>query len=153
VIKEKLPGRDHYDQPGLIRDILQTDYNAHSADGDVEALCNLLVRLKAKPVDFIKRCYPSKDDHYQQIFKDNKEKNFPHFGPLIGKGVLKNSMAENIAGSGLSVLHLKCIYKRKHKNGLQDTFQQNTESNRPRVTNQQSKLDEICTALADYFDK
>lgn len=69
----------------------------------------------------------SSDCRFQQeMFNADKSKNIRPLHVLIGKGVMKTSPAENIAGSGLGVSHLELIYDRDVQDGLSCIFSSET---------------------------
>ena len=50
-----------------------------------------------------------------------KAKNVGSLHALISEGIVKMATAENIAGSGLKLCHLRSIYDRQGEDGLRDT--------------------------------
>ena len=54
----------------------------------------------------------------------NSDKSYLHV--LIGKDIVKTSVAENIAGSGVAFSHLKLIYDRDRDDGLTCVFSSKT---------------------------
>lgn len=64
------------------------------------------------------------------LFREEKAKYLPTLNPLISKGVLKMCTAENVAGSGLQLTHLKKIFQHDGEDGLVNTFiSPNSEDN------------------------
>ncbi len=152
LFKEKLPQRKSYSEESLVKDLIGRPYDSHNAIGDVEALTELLKVVKATPKDMIKYSFPPMECVFQDQFRIQKSQNFLSYQPLIGQGIVKTNMAENIAGSGLSVAHLSLVYKRKNVDGLRDVLSAKNQQNRPRVTDQKKTLDSLVPALAKYFD-
>ena len=72
---------------------------------------------------------------------------------LVAFGIMKAATAENIAGSGLSVQHLKKIYERLGKDGLRSMFTMTNGEGQPRVTNAKRTLEDVVPKLAQYFEK
>ena len=66
---------------------------------------------------------------------------------------MKRPTAENIAGSGLIVVHLRKIVLRKGEDGLMDIFTENNSNGKPRVTSVKSVLDEVIPKIVKYFSK
>ncbi len=151
MFRDKLPDRHTYSEQSLVADILQTPYEAHNAVGDVSALTQLLCKVGLTATDMVKYSFLPIETYYQEKFRIQKSRNFPSFSGLIAAGVLKPNMAENIAGSGLSVDHLRLIYKRKDIDGLRDVLSAKNCENRPRVTDQKKTLDNLVPSLAKYF--
>ena len=95
---------------------------AHDAEADVFALSSILttagVGLSAlklfsmHPMDVTKNL----------IYTSTKHTNLPSLHPLISSGVCTMYTAENIAGSGLALCHLKKIFDRACEDGLRATF-------------------------------
>lgn len=153
LFRKKIPDQESYKQEDLVTKILQKSYNAHNAEGDVTALRELMRYTNVTPKDVAKFTFPSNECHLQNIFQKEKAKNITSFHPLIGQGVLKTSLAENIAGSGLSVKHLKLIYKRDKNDGLRYAFTAKNSSGRPRVTDHKKTLETVLPAMAKYFEE
>lgn len=61
--------------------------------------------------------------------------------------------AENIAGSGLKLEHLKKIYLREREDGLQNTFTIKNSEGQPCVTNTKRTFESVIPKLAEYFSK
>lgn len=68
-------------------------------------------------------------------FNKHKNENIGSLSPLVSAGVCKRPTAENIAGSGLNINHLKIIYHRGGEDGLRDVFVDKNCEGLPRVTN------------------
>lgn len=152
VLRKKLPERTCHKQEDLVHDILRKNYEAHNAEGDVAALAELLVHLKVTPSELVKMTFPSEECHLQNIFLQEKAKNIASYHPLIAKGIMKTSLAENVAGSGLSVAHLRLIYKRNSNDGLLFAFTGKNSKGRPRVTDHKKTVEKVLPALAEHFD-
>lgn len=149
IFREWYPGRSTYAQGSLVTDLLQRQYNAHHAVGDCEALASL---LKLQPLDLVKFSFPPMDIFYQFEFTANKLKYEASFNAIVQKLVIKKGLAENIAGSGLSLSHLRLLYKRKQSDGIRDVFVSKNSVGLPRVTSAKKTLDTVIPALAAYFD-
>ena len=55
-------------------------------------------------------------------FNSAKGQNYPKLSPLISCGVMQSPTAENIAGSGLKLVHLKMLINRDGKDAMIDLF-------------------------------
>ena len=71
---------------------------------------------------------------------------------LIGKGIVKTTTAENIAGSGLSLTSLKRIISRTGQDGLHDVFTAINTEGQPRVTKAKKLLDDIVPKIAEFCE-
>ena len=71
----------------------------------------------------------------QGKFNSAKALYLPSLNALVGFGGLKMNMAENVAGSGLGMHHLKIIYRRAGENGLRNSFCARNTHDKPRITN------------------
>ena len=58
--------------------------------------------------------------------------------------------AENIAGSGLALGHLKTIFDRNGEDGLMCVFTSKTDG-KPRVSSTTKVLENVIAKLCDYF--
>lgn len=68
---------------------------------------------------------------------------------LVASGVLKLATAENIAGSGLNLQHLKLVWQRGGKDDLRNIFTAKNCIEKPRVTTDQRLLAKLCL----FFEK
>ena len=66
---------------------------------------------------------------------------------LVAFGIMQTATAENIAGSGLNVQHLKKIYERSGEDGLRSTFTMTNGDGQPRVTNAKRTLEDVVPNL------
>lgn len=80
-----------------------------------------------------------------------KAKNLPTLNLLISKGVLKMCTAENVAGSGLQLTHLKQIFQRGGEDGLLNTFVSPNSEGQPKVTNVKRTLESVIPKLVDFW--
>lgn len=151
MLKKILPKRPSYKQEQLVKGVMNKQYNAHDATQDVSALRDLLLHLKVKSSDFLKHTFSSKSIHEQNIYVAEKKRNIGSLDILVQKLILKRTLAEKIAGSGLTLRHLKTIYVRKGEDGLRDTFEFKNAHGDPRVTKNKQLLDEIIPKLGEYF--
>ena len=72
---------------------------------------------------------------------------------LVAFCIMKTATAENIAGSGLNVQHLKKINESSGEDGLRSTFTMTYGEGQPRVTNAKRTLEDVVPKLAQYFEK
>ena len=75
--------------------------------------------------------------------------------PLIGAGIMQRPTAENIAGSGLNLHHLRVIARRDTGDGsdnLRAAFTMLNSERKPRVTNHKKTLEEVIPKIIKYFE-
>jgi len=65
---------------------------------------------------------------------------------------MKAPTTQNIAGSGLNILHLKVISEREGADGLYHVFSVPNSDNKPRVTDQKKTLQGVIHKLLAYFE-
>ena len=85
-------------------------------------------------------------------FNTAKSSNIRSLDTLIIHGIMKRPTAENIAGSGLNLNHLKVIFKRSGEYGLHDSFTAANSDGLPRITNSKKVLEEVIPKLAKHFE-
>ncbi|XP_053390362.1 uncharacterized protein LOC128553259 [Mercenaria mercenaria] len=153
VLRKHFPGRSSYKQEDLVREILRESYGAHNATEDVKALGNLLKHISVSPKTMLSFSYPPKSVRHSQLFNLEKAKNMPSLHVLVANGVCKTATAENIAGSGLNLSHLKIIFKREGEDGLRNTFVVKNSEGQPRVTNTKRTLETVIPNLVEYLKK
>ena len=149
----KLYPKESLKQEHLVAKLLGINYNAHNASADVKALTQLMQHTQLSAQELLKHSYPPVDIHNSMIFNKEKEKNLPTLSCLVSSGVCKLCTAENIAGSGLNLAHLRKICQRSGEDGLRDSFTMKNCEGLPRVTNNKKVLEEVIPKLADYLVK
>ncbi len=73
-------------------------------------------------LDYVKHSYASNCHFIQEKFNLAKTQNIDSLHCLVASGVLKLATAENIAGSGLNLQHLKLVWQRDGEDGLRNIF-------------------------------
>lgn len=126
VFRKKYPKRSSYKQEDLAKDILNTTYNAHNAIGDVESLGQLIGRTNMSAADLLAYSFPPQATYNSMLVNRLKSKNVSTLDILVAKGVCKRTTAENIAGSGLQLCHLRTIYRRDGEDVLLNSFTEKT---------------------------
>jgi hypothetical protein len=117
--------------------------SAHDAVEDVKILS-----VSVTKSEMLKAAYDAETHFLQQ--KLNTATTL--LNDLIGNYVLKMSMAENDAGSGLGLNHLKLIHKRSGEDGLRNIFCAKKNYHvRPRITSDRKFLDNVIPKLCQFF--
>ena len=142
-----------YSQPYLAQHFCKEIYNAHNAEDDVKMLDKILIAANITSEQLFKYSYQTNSHLIQENFIKAKSKNLPSFHPLIASGVMKMTTAENIAGSGLSCVHLKLIYVRKGEDGLLDVLMSKNIFGKPRVSYDQKNNVVCAKKLCKFFFK
>ena len=152
VFSKSFPKQSHK-QEDLARSLLGISYNAHNAVADVETLAHLLKFTKFSNEQLLSYSFPPKAAYHSLLFNREKSKNVRSLDLLVGNGIFKRPTAENIAGSGLHLSHLRTIFKRSGEDGLRDVFTVKNSEGLPRVTSAKKVLDEVLPKLAKYFSQ
>ena len=152
VCQTILPRQPSYKLGTLVTNVLNTTYNAHDALEDVRVLDRVFDVLNVQ--EELKRFSFAPKEVVNSInFLDAKASNFTSLHPLIAAGVCKTLTAENIAGSGLHMRHLRKIYERKGHEGLRATFTAKNNVGKARVCDNKKLLDGIIHKMACYFEQ
>jgi hypothetical protein len=153
VFRKVFAGQNSYKQEDLVKSILNASYNAHNALEDVKSLGWLFQHAKMNVKDLLRFSFPPIAVKQQMVFNLEKSKNITSLHPLVAAGVMKTATAENIAGSGLCLQHLRTIVSREGEDGLRNTFTSKNDNGLPRVTNVKRVLDEVVPKMVEYFEK
>ena len=108
LFKSVMQQREKYSQENLVSDLLGISYSAHDSLEDVRALQRLLSCKEVNEKAIIKSsftffCYAINSTKYCL----NKAVNIHSLQPLIVSKVISKGMGDKIAGSGLTLSHLK----------------------------------------------
>ncbi|WAR24671.1 LOW QUALITY PROTEIN: hypothetical protein MAR_038340 [Mya arenaria] len=107
LFRKVFPKRSSFKQEDIVHDILGIEYKAHNAEEDVKRLASLVSKVVNDHGDksVLENSFPAKAAYFS--FLSERAKNMPSLSRLVASGVMKSATAENIAGSGLNVPHLK----------------------------------------------
>ncbi|XP_053390105.1 uncharacterized protein LOC128553026 [Mercenaria mercenaria] len=139
-------------QVDLVSSLLGETYDAHNAMGDVVALGKLIKFVNLSSNDLMAHSFTQSAIANNMAFNKSKTLNLPSLNPLIYSGVIKKPTAENIAGSGLNINHLKLLHTRGGEDALKDVFISKNSEGLPRVSNNKKVLEEIVPQIAKYFE-
>ena len=103
MIRSKHKKLEKYTHEYLARHFCGESYDAHDALEDVKMLSKI-VTCAATNDDYVKSSYDANNHFLQENFNRAKTANLPSLHVLVGEGIVKMGMAENIAGSGLNFL-------------------------------------------------
>ena len=89
-------------------------YKAHNAEEDVKCLASLVSKVVTEHGDkqVQENSLPAKAAYFNLLSSKARAKNMHGLSRLVAFGIMQTATAENIAGSGLNVQHLKKIYER-----------------------------------------
>ena len=149
VFKQAFPKMSSYKLEDLVASQLKEQYGAHDALEDVKALGKLLCMCTESGI--VKQSFAPAAVHRAQFFQKERAKNIKSLEVLVGQGIMKMSLAENIAGSGLTLNHLRSIVNRQGEDGLRDIFTAKNCEGQPRVTNSKKLLDSVLPNLVSYI--
>ncbi|KAH3865191.1 hypothetical protein DPMN_028230 [Dreissena polymorpha] len=100
-------------------------YDAHNAKADVVALGKLVQFVKLPAGDLMAHSFSPRTVSMNMDFNNAKALNLP-------TGIFKRPTAENIAGSGLQLMHLKTLHSRGGEDAIRDVFKMNNSEGLPR---------------------
>ena len=135
VTKSELPS---YSLTNLCTNVLNIQYNAHDAWGDCEATIQLWNHYKCTNKHALDHSVTPSGVWNSAKWRISVNQNIDSLVPLIGAGIMKRPTAENIAGSGLNLHHLRVIARRDTGDGsdnLRAAFTMLNSERKPRVTN------------------
>lgn len=153
LFRSKVPKLASYKQEFLAKHFCLESYNAHDAVDDVNMLEKILCASGTEKLDYVKHSYASNCHFIQEKFNLAKTQNIDSLHCLVASGVLKLATAENIAGSGLNLQHLKLVWQRDGEDGLRNIFTAKNCIEKPRVTKDQRLLANIIPKLCLFFEK
>lgn len=161
LFKKVFPNAPSYKLEDLVQTVLGEKYNVHGIIAAVVALGNLYKfpstlytlpsNLSVK--DLFAHSFSLKAIRLNQVYLREKAKHMPSLSALLANGVCKISTAENIAGSGLHLGHLRTIFTRDGQDGLLRVFQEKNSEGQPRVTYTNRVLESVIPKLAKFFSK
>ena len=152
-IFRKLFPKSSLKQVDLTTMLLQKTYDAHNAVADVVTLGELIAHVNLSDKEFNQHTFSPAAVLDNLNYNNAKAANLPTLEVLVYSGVCKRPTAENVAGSGLNLHHLRLIYQRRGEDGLRDIFTSKNSNGLPRVTNSKKVLEEFIPKLAEYFSK
>ena len=118
---------------------------------DVDTLGRLITNTSLSSEELLKHSFHPKSVLSTLLFSREKSKNVGTLDILVAKGGCKRATAENIAGSGLQLCHLRTIYNREGEGGLMNTFTVKNSERQPRVTSCKRTLESVIPKLAEYL--
>ena len=101
---------------------MNQNYEAHNAIDDVKVLVKLLQKVGRSANDIKKDAFSPRAVHNSIQFATARKTNIDSLIPLQVKGICGRSIIEKIAGSDLTLSHLKLIYARNGDDGIRDAF-------------------------------
>ena len=151
TMRTNIPKLPSYTQENLAIHFQLPKYNAHNAIDDVLTLDKIMTASKLSDSQLMKSAYNPQNHFQQELFNSEKTKNIGSLHELVAKGVVKMCMAENIAGSGLALPHLRLIHSRDGEDGLTCVFSSKNSQGKPRVTATPKVLQTVIPKLCEFF--
>lgn len=148
---KKLYPKQSLKQVDLVSFLLGEQYDAHNAIADVLALGKLVQFVKLPAKDLMTHSFTPHAVSSNMDFNNAKALNLPSLNPLMSAGVIKRPTAENIAGSGLKMIHLKMLCNRGGEDALRDVFTVKNSEGLPRVSSNKKVLEDVVPKIAQYF--
>lgn len=147
LFKAILPQREKYSQESLVSDLLGISYSAHDSLEDVRALQRLVSYKEVNEKAIIKASFSLNYAINSTKCCLNKAVNIHSLQLLIVSKVISKGMGDKIAGSGLTLSHLKLSIQRGGKEGLRSVLTEKVNG-KPRVTT----TSRIIAALFSYIE-
>ncbi|KAH3811476.1 hypothetical protein DPMN_139886 [Dreissena polymorpha] len=148
----KLYSKQSLKQVDLVSTLLGETYDAHNAIADVVALGKLVQFVKLPAWDLMAHSFSPRAVSMNMDFNNAKALNLPSLSPLVSAGIFKRPTAENIAGSGLQLVHLKTLHSRGGEDAIRDVFKMNNSEGLPRVSSNKKVLEDVVPKIAFYFE-
>ena len=148
LFKATHPSIKKYSQKALFESIVGTDYNAHDAMADVEAL-KCLVETAGADKELVLK-HTASINYVLECFKHcvEAQRNLPSLQVLLNAKVVSKNMARVIAGSGLQLKHLRHAYQRNGRAGVVGVLQEKQDGGvKVRVT----RSGKVADSIVDYF--
>lgn len=153
LIRSKYPKLQKFSQEFLAQYFCSETYSAHNAVDDVRMLTKILECAGISDNEYNKATYGSECHFLQEQYLTAKANNLPSLLVLVTEGVLKISQAENIAGSGLALCHLRTIHQRCGEDGLISVFSAKNAIGKPRVFSDKKLLADVISKICTYFTR
>ena len=147
LFKKIRPQRKKYSQESLVSDLLGTSYSAHDSLEDVRALQQLISYKDVNKEAIMKSSFTLNYAIKSTKYCLNKALNLHSLRPLIASKDISKGMGDKIAGSGLTLSHLKLSIQRGGKEGLRSVLTEKVNP-KPRVT----ATSRIIAALHSYLE-
>ena len=148
LYKHLLPQRKSFRQEQLFKDIVGGQYEAHNAIADVAALRGLveIADVSLESMESFTFCVGAVK--HMMMFNAQKSKNYQTLKELVSSGLLTKCMGEKIAGSGLQLSHLKTVFSRDGRVGIETLFGEKVDG-KVRVTRTKRIIDNVCSFLGN----
>ena len=145
AFKELFPERKSYSQENLVKDLLESTYNAHNALNDVQMLQELSEKFLSAQVV---QKHSFSFSWYQEYTKylSDKRVNLQTLQPLVAAKAISMGIAEKAAASGLSFTHLLLSFQRGGSEALSNVLKEKFNG-KARVTRRKKTVIKIC----DFF--
>ena len=149
LFKASHPDLKKYSQKALYSSTVGTEYNAHDAMADVDAL-KCLVET-AGSTTAMKQNNTATISHIMDCFLYcvEAQQNLPSLSVLVNSKVVSKGMARTIAGSGLQLKHLMHAYRLNGRSGIISILQEKPLVGGTQVRVTRSK--KVSDSIADYF--
>ena len=142
AFKELFPERKSYSQENLVKDLLESTYNAHNALNDVQMLQELTEKFLSAQVV---QKHSFSFSWYQEYTKYLSDKRI-NLQPLVAAKAISMGIAEKVAASGLSFTHLLLSLQRGGSEALSNVLKEKFNG-KARVTRRKKTVMKIC----DFF--
>ena len=145
AFKELFPERKSYSQGNLVKDLLESTYNAHNVLNDVQVLQELSEKfLSAQVVQ--KHSFSFSRYHEYTKYLSDKRVNVQTLQPPVAAKAISMGIAEKAAASGLSFTHLLLSFQRGGSETLSNVLKEKFNG-KARVTRRKKTVMKIC----DFF--
>ncbi|XP_063442827.1 DNA polymerase III PolC-type-like [Mytilus trossulus] len=146
LFKTFYPDLPNHKQNTIFKDVCKSDYIAHNAIEDVEALRVLLGNIS---IDYKKFSFTIESMNSQMKFDNVSKVDQETFTTLITQKIIKQRTADVMAKSGLKLNHLYYAFEKEGEDGIRELLLEKRRDGSHRVTKNKS----IITKLIDYFKR
>jgi hypothetical protein len=130
-----------------VDELLNEEYLAHDAFEDVRALKHL-TETHTKVNHLLDHSFTTEWACSIVDYTYRGRQNDDTLAPLVDAKAISKGMATKAAQSGLQLSHLKLVYNRSGREGLQQLMEERDAEDKPRVTDMKRIHDSVCEWLA-----
>ncbi|XP_063436607.1 uncharacterized protein LOC134718035 [Mytilus trossulus] len=146
LFKTFYPDLPNHKQNTIFKEVCKSDYIAHNAIEDVEALRVLLGNISN---NYKKFSFTIESMNSQMKFDNVSKVDQETFTTLITQKIISQRTADVMAKSGLKLNHLYYAFEKEGEDGIRELLLEKRRDGSPRVTKNKS----IITKLIDYFKR
>ena len=133
LLRSRFPKERSHKQETMYSLVVGGSYEAHNAMADVTALVKIVQALQITTSGFSNFSFSANYVEEKHKYLKMRAANSASLQVLLNNGTITKGMCQKIAGSGLSIAHLKLAFSRDEMNGIRQLFTEKFEG-KARVT-------------------